>query len=248
MEPAVRWLWLGVLLACAPGAFADDTLYRLPWPDGLRFMFTQAPGGRITTHIAVENLHAVDIAMPADTPVLAAREGIVDGTEARFARDPDEEPLTPYGNFVRVRHADGTIALYAYLRYAGVAVRVGERVDAGRLLGFSGASGDIEDPGLHFGVARIEHRDGRDDAVSLPFRFYVGRPAIVFTPRAGLIAVANYSGPAEWPRSALDRRPLVEWKPRVLAPEEEMLAWFQLGVWLAFGLAGMAWFYWFSRH
>ncbi len=248
MEPALRRLWLGVLLAWAAGAFADDPLYRLPWPEGLRFMFTQAPGGRITTHIAVENLHAVDIAMPADTPVLAAREGIVDGTEARFAGDPDEEPLTPYGNFVRVRHADGTVALYAHLRYAGVAVRVGERVEAGRLLGFSGASGDTERAQLHFGVARVEQRDGRDDPVSLPFRFYVGRPAIVFTPRAGLIALAGYSGPAERPYTALDRRPLVEWKPRALAPEEEMRAWFELGAWLAFGLAGMAWFYWFSRH
>lgn len=248
MEPAVRWLWLGLVLAWAPGAFADDTLYRLPWPDGLRFMFTQAPGGRISTHIAVENLHAVDIAMSPDTPVLAAREGIVDATEARFAGDPDEEPLTPYGNFVRVRHADGTVALYAHLRHAGVEVRVGERVEAGRLLGYSGASGDTEDPQLHFGIARIEPQDGRDDLVSLPFRFYVGRPAIVFTPRAGLFAVADYSGPAERPRTALDSRPLVEWKARVLAPEEELLAWAQLGAWLAFGLAGMALFYWFSRH
>jgi murein DD-endopeptidase MepM/ murein hydrolase activator NlpD len=248
MEPVVRWLLLAVLLAWAPGALADDALYRLPWPDGLRFMFTQAPGGRITTHIAVENLHAVDIAMSAGTPVLAAREGIVDATEARFASDPDEEPLTPYGNFVRVRHADGTIALYAHLRYAGVEVRVGDRVEAGRLLGFSGASGDTEHPQLHFGVARIEHRDGREDLVSLPLRFYVGRPAIEFAPRTGLFAVANYSGPAERPYTALDWRPLAEWKQRVLAPEEELLAWAQLSAWLAIGLAGMAWFYWFSRH
>ena len=248
MEPAVRRLWLAVLLAWAPGAFADDTLYRLPWPEGLRFMFTQAPGGRISTHIAVENLHAVDIAMSPGTPVLAAREGIVDGTEARFARDADEEPLTPYGNFVRVHHADGTLALYAHLRYAGVAVRVGERVEAGQLLGFSGASGDAEEPQLHFGVARVEQRDGREDLVSLPLRFYVGRPAIVFKPRTGLFAVANYSGQAKRPYTALNSPPLVEWKARALAPEEEPLAWAQLGVWLAFGLAGMAWFYWFSRH
>jgi murein DD-endopeptidase MepM/ murein hydrolase activator NlpD len=239
-------LWLLFLLVWAHAAFAQEALYRLPWPEGLAYKFTQAPGGRITTHIAVENLHAVDIAMPPGTPVLAAREGIVEETEARFARTDDEEPVTAYGNLVRVRHADGTVALYAHLRYAGVTVQAGERVSAGALLGFSGMSGDAEAAQLHFGVDRVEQRDGRADYISLPFRFHVGAPAIVFAPRAAYTVVPNYSGPAKHPYSALDMR-IAEWKTPSLEPGDEPFAWLKAAAWLVIGLAGIAWFFWFSR-
>ena len=247
MEPAIRRLWLGLLLAWAHAALADEALYRLPWPDGLRYMFTQAPRGRVSTHIAVENLHAVDIGMPEGTRVLAARAGVVDGIEAGHDPGADEDALTEYGNFVRVRHADGTVALYAHLRHGGVAVRLGERVEAGTLLGFSGASGNTIGAQLHFGVARIELRDGRQDLVSLPPRFYVGQPPIVFEPRAGLIARARYDGPAERPYTALETPPLLPWTQRSLTPQEEMSAWLGLFAWFAAGLGGMVWFWWFSR-
>jgi len=244
--PACRRLFAGLLLACAQGAAADEVLYRLPWPEGLAFKFTQAPGGRIISHISVENLHAVDIAMPEGTPVLAARDGVVEATESRHAASPEEDPATEYGNFVRVRHADGTVALYGHLRHAGVTVQPGERVKAGTLLGLSGASGDTLHPQLHFGVARIERRDGREDAVSVPFRFYVGSPAIVFAPRAGFTAVPAYAGPARHPYSALDMR-VAPWKLPALAPGDEPLAWLALGVWLLAGIAGCWWFWRFSQ-
>jgi murein DD-endopeptidase MepM/ murein hydrolase activator NlpD len=246
VEPACRRLFLGLLLAWAQGAAAGEALYRLPWPEGLAFKFTQAPGGRITSHISVENLHAVDIAMPEGTPVLAAREGVVEATESRHAASPEEDPATEYGNIVRVRHEDGTVALYGHLRHAGVAVQPGERVKAGTLLGLSGASGDTLAAQLHFGVARIERRDGREDAVSVPFRFYVGNPPIVFAPRAAFTALARYSGPALHPYTALDAR-FAPWKLPALGPGDEPLAWLGLAAWLAFGLAGCWWFWRFSR-
>ena len=61
----VACLALGLLVAASAGA---ETLYRLPWPEGLSFMFTQAPGGRITSHFTKSTLHAVDIAMPIGVP------------------------------------------------------------------------------------------------------------------------------------------------------------------------------------
>lgn len=246
MEAPLGRLCVGLMLAGAQLALAEETLYRLPWPEGLAFKFIQAPGGRITTHISVENLHAVDIAMPEGTPVLAARDGVVEESEARHAASVDEDPATQYGNFVRVRHADGTVALYAHLRHAGVAVQPGARVKAGELLALSGASGDAPGPQLHFGVARIERRDGREDAVSVPFRFYIGSPAIVFAPRAGFTALARYSGPARHPYSALDAR-IAPWDVRKLEPGEEPLAWLGIAAWLAAALAGMAWFWRFSQ-
>lgn len=247
MESATRRLFLALLLAWAPGAPAAETLYRLPWPDGLAFMFTQAPGGRITTHISAENLHAVDIAMPEGTAVIAARDGMVDATDARHGATAEEEPLSEYGNFVRVRHEDGTVALYAHLRHGGVAVRPGDAVAAGSLLGYSGASGDLLAPQLHFGVARVERTNGREDFISLPFRFHVGRPPIAFAPKAGQVARAEYAGQGKLPYTALEAPRLAAWKPRVLTPEEQPLAWLELAAWIVVGITGMAWFWRFSR-
>jgi murein DD-endopeptidase MepM/ murein hydrolase activator NlpD len=237
---AIGLLWT----ACG----AAQVLYRLPWADGLTFMFTQVPGGRITTHFTKAAMHAVDIAMPEGVPIVAARAGVVEALEARHGASREEEPLTYEGNFVRVRHADGTAAIYAHLGHRGVAVAVGETVESGQLLGYSGGSGDVQEPHLHFAVTRIEtNSSGWREEVSLPVTFYVGAPPVAFSPRAALQVKADYSGSVEPPRAASEAR-LVPWKPLVLESGDEKAAWSTLALWLACGVAGLAWFWRFSRH
>src|SRR5687767_7829872 len=174
----MRAACLAIALAWAASAGAE-ILYRLPWADGLSFMFTQVPGGRITTHFTKAMLHAIDVAMPEGVPIVAARAGVVEALEARHGAAPDEEPLTYEGNFVRVRHVDGSAAIYAHLRHSGVAVVVGERVETGQLLGYSGATGDVERPHLHFVVIRTQkNSSGWQEVVSVPVKFYVGAPPV----------------------------------------------------------------------
>jgi murein DD-endopeptidase MepM/ murein hydrolase activator NlpD len=240
----VAWLAIGLLWA---GSLNAETLYRLPWADGRSFMFTQAPGGRITSHFTKATLNAVDIAMPEGTPVVAAREGVVESMEMHQGASADEEPLTYEGNFVRVRHADGTAAIYAHLKYRGVVVAVGDAVTSGQLLGYSGATGDVEEPHLHFAVIRTQRNSaGWQEEVSVPVKFYVGVPPMPFSPRTAQRVTANYSGAAEAPRAPSEAR-LLPWKPRVLEPGEEVRAWATLALWLACAIAGFAWFWKFSR-
>jgi murein DD-endopeptidase MepM/ murein hydrolase activator NlpD len=240
----VAWLAIGFLWGASLGA---ETLYRLPWADGLPFMFTQVPGGRITSHFTKATLHAVDIAMPEGVPIVAAREGVVEALEAHHGASPNEDPLTYEGNFVRVRHADGTAAIYAHLKYRGVAVAVGETVQAGQVLGYSGATGDVETSHLHFAVTRIERNSsGWQEEVSLPVKFYIGLPPVAFSPRAALRVTANYSGPADVPRLSSET-PLFPWKRPALEPGEEARAWGVLALWLACGVAGLAWFWKFAK-
>ena len=237
---------LAIALAWAASAGAE-ILYRLPWADGLSYMFTQVPGGRITSHFTKATAQALDIAMPEGVPIVAARDGVVEAAEARYGASPEEEPLTYEGNFVRVRHADGTAALYAHLRHDGVAVAVGESVRAGQLLGYSGATGDVLAPHLHFAVLRTERNSsGWLEEVSLPVRFYVGVPPVVFSPRAALRVRADYSRAAEAPR-APSESPLFPWKLPKLDPADEPGAWVLLGLWLTCGLAGLAWFWKFAQ-
>ena len=163
-----------ILWAASTGA---EVHYRLPWPEGRSFMFTQVPGGQITTHFTKATAHAVDIAMPEGVPVLAARAGIVEAVQAHHRAGPDDEPLTYEGNFVRVRHADGTAATYAHLGHQGVVVAVGEAIEVAQLLGYSGASGDVVAPHLHFVVTRVQQNSaGWREEVSIPVKFYIGEP------------------------------------------------------------------------
>ena len=237
-------LAIGLVWAAAAAAEAP---YRVPWPEGSSYMFIQAPGGRITSHFTKATLHAVDIGMPDGMPVLAARAGTVEALQALHATGSDEAPLTYEGNYVRVRHADGSVALYAHLRHLGVLVNVGERVEAGQLLGYSGQSGDVTEPHLHFAVIREERNSaGWLEEVSLPIRFYVGMPAIEFTPRSAMIVTANYSRPADPPRAPSEYSGPVWHRPALGAGDEEA-AWALLLLWLAAGIAALTCYWRFTR-
>jgi len=211
----------------------------------MAFMVSQAPGGVVSTHVTRETLHAVDFAMPEGTPVVAAREGVVIAVEWRHAVGGASRALLDKGNYVRVRHADGTIATYAHLAPAGVAVEPHEFVAAGRVLGYSGATGFASGPHLHFAVTREVGSGDAAGEISEPVTFYVGNPPVAFTPRMGLAVTAEYSSPAAapaTPKTGAMRRTFPEYGARRgLAPG---LAWLFA---LLFGAAGTVWFYRFSR-
>ena len=165
--------------------------------------------------------------------------------------------LREWGNLVRVRHEDGSIAIYGHLQHAGVAVEVGEWVWAGRGLGYSGSTGYSSAPHLHFGVTQPLEVAGMPVEESVPVRFYNGDPPQEFAPRVGLMVRASYAVPtgaearAE-PHAAARAALYVPWPPRAPAPEptpEALLqGWLRIGAMLVAALAGMAWFYWFSRN
>jgi murein DD-endopeptidase MepM/ murein hydrolase activator NlpD len=93
--------------------------------------------------------YAYDILMPIGTPILAARSGTVLLVEERFAngtRVSGEE------YYINVAHADGSIAGYVHLTQNGALVRVGDPVEQGQLIGFSGDSGSSSEPHLHLHV------------------------------------------------------------------------------------------------
>lgn len=235
-------LALGLTLA-APAA--AEALYRLPWRDGRTFTLIQAPDGRITSHFTKATRYAVDIAMPEGVAVVAARDGAVEALEVRYGAEG--ESVSYEGNFVRVRHADGTAAIYAHLRRGGVTVAVGDPVAAGQLLGYSGASGEAEVPCLHFAVVRVQKNSaGWSEDLSIPITFYVGVPPVAFPPRVALHVAANYSSAVEAPRLA-GEGPMFPWRRPVLDTEELPGAWSLLALWLACGIAALAWFGKFAK-
>jgi murein DD-endopeptidase MepM/ murein hydrolase activator NlpD len=135
----------------APEARPDDVEYAFPLQtDVLRV--EQGWGGGFS-HRDAENRYGVDFAAPSGTPVRAARAGVVMEVEDGFdGGGRDRANDLGRANFVRIVHADGTMALYAHLQRGGLRVRVGQRVGTGEPIGLVGATGFATGPHLHFAV------------------------------------------------------------------------------------------------
>ena len=180
--------------------------YRLPFADGGSFVISQAADGPLTTHSAADSENAVDFTLPEDTPIVAARDGTVIETEAANRYGGRDRVLLNMANYVRILHADETVATYAHLAPGGVTVAPGQRVTAGTLIGYSGATGYTAGPHLHFVVQKPAPTTQGFAMRSLALRFYVGNPPYVFEPRTRQLVTADYSTPGTAPPLVNEKR------------------------------------------
>jgi hypothetical protein len=160
-----------------PGGQADmckvdgTTGYLLPWTCGLSLSCTQGNHGDICgshagDHTGVQE-YAWDFGLPRHTAVLATRAGRV--TVAANVTKPGQACYdgctqtfnTPsfwnccnqcinISNHVNIDHGDGTVSTYFHLDV--VTATVGELVQQGSVIGYSGTSGCSSGPHLHFQV------------------------------------------------------------------------------------------------
>ena len=128
----------------------DSYVYELPFKEGDSHKVVQGYGGRFShTHKA-----ALDFSMPEGTPVHAAREGVIYSSK----EDSDEGgPFSKYerkANYIIIRHDDGSFGCYWHLQQNGVVIKRG-KVAKGQLIGYSGSTGFVLRPHLHFAVKRV---------------------------------------------------------------------------------------------
>lgn len=131
-----------------PRLLPTQSRYPLPWLGG-PFRLTQGPNGTYS-HFTPRGRHAVDVAMPIGTPIVAARGGVVVSLENRQSGRAGN----PSGNFVRILHDDGTMGVYLHLQQGSVRVREGQRVTQGQPIARSGNTGNSTGPHLHFVIQR----------------------------------------------------------------------------------------------
>lgn len=111
--------------------------FRQPLPGDLTF--TSSFGARLDPFTRGYALHTgVDMRVETGTPVQATAAGRV--TAAEYAGG--------YGNMVEVDHGRGLVTRYAHL--SGTAVSVGQRVEAGTVVGFAGSTGRSTGSHLHY--------------------------------------------------------------------------------------------------
>ncbi len=146
--------------------------YSLPFAPGQSATVSQGYNGA-ASHYDSANKFALDFDLPEGSPVHNARDGVVVQLEESFGSGGPRSPVG-HVNFVRVQHSDHSVAEYAHLLRGGVAVKVGEKVRRGQLLGLSGNSGKTTGPHLHFAVhVPIDGKDRR----SVPVWFDTGAQA-----------------------------------------------------------------------
>ncbi|MDN6273487.1 MAG: M23 family metallopeptidase, partial [Corynebacterium casei] len=100
------------------------------------------------------SFHAgIDIANSNGTPILAVMDGTV----------IDSGPASGYGNWIRIKHEDGSVSVYGHMESLDVAV--GQQVTAGQKIAGMGNLGFSTGTHLHFEI----HPDGNTAVDPIPW-------------------------------------------------------------------------------
>ena len=157
------------------------TPYLLPVPPGQSFPVSQGFHGR-ATHTHPQSEYAVDIPMPEGTRLYAVRSGVIMDIANDFFTGGKGEKFEERANFIRILHADGTMALYAHLKVESIQYPTGTRVSRGQFIAESGNTGYSSGPHLHFAIQKNFGGELR----SIPFEFE-DRGGSGFTPEMGMM-------------------------------------------------------------
>jgi murein DD-endopeptidase MepM/ murein hydrolase activator NlpD len=122
------------------GNSAKKFLMRNPVKGG---RYTSGFGARNHPLLKYRRQHTgVDWAAPSGTPILAAGDGTVD----KVGREGG------YGNYVRIRHANGFATAYAHMVRFAPGMEKGVTVKQGQIIGYVGSTGLSTGPHCHFEV------------------------------------------------------------------------------------------------
>ena len=100
-------------------------------------------GMRLHPLFRIRKMHTgLDWAAPPGTPILAAGNGVIEEAARKGG----------YGNYLRIRHANGYKTTYGHMQRFAPGVAVDARVRQGQIIGFVGATGDVTGPHLHFEI------------------------------------------------------------------------------------------------
>jgi murein DD-endopeptidase MepM/ murein hydrolase activator NlpD len=150
--------------------------YLPPFPSRKEFTISQAFNGEQSHKQHTLTRYAVDIPMPEESPVNAARSGtMVEKKKGKLS--PKSDHATYY---VRILHRDGTFGLYANLAPDSVKFQPGMEINRGQRLGMLQKTKDGSEPFLHFAVQK--NTGMKLESIPFSFTSLDGTPQV---PKAG---------------------------------------------------------------
>lgn len=134
------------------GTIKEDTsyVYSLPFAINESHRLVQGYFSRYSH----KNRAALDFKMKKGTKIFAARNGIVVRVKKDGINGGWNKKYRSEGNYIVIRHPDGSSAGYWHLQHNGALVNVGDTIAQGQLIGLSGKTGYALFPHLHFLVWR----------------------------------------------------------------------------------------------
>ncbi|MBL6990407.1 MAG: M23 family metallopeptidase [Bacteriovoracaceae bacterium] len=153
--------------ACNGYTAPASSEYILPYVVGEAYLLSQS-NCETTTHYG-NNKYAYDFSMEIGTTIVAIRSGTVIKVEESYE---DDNEVATEANYIQIRHADGTVAIYVHLTQNGSDVSVDDTVSQGDSIGQSGNSGYSSGPHLHLQV-----NESSTSFISIPITFSNASPA-----------------------------------------------------------------------
>ena len=154
----------------------DDNsfVYSLPFEKGQGHVLVQG----YLSSLSHKGEYALDFKMKKGTKICAARSGVVFAIRENSKKGGYKSKYLSEGNYVIVRHDDGTQANYWHIDFNGALVKPGDTVHEGQVIALSGNTGYSAFPHLHFEVT-TRHSIGTNQ---IPTRFKTKKGAEYLKP------------------------------------------------------------------
>jgi murein DD-endopeptidase MepM/ murein hydrolase activator NlpD len=146
--------------------------YRIPFPDKIKIMALSDP------RVHFGNFkEAIDFIIPSNTPILAAEEGTVEeiklnskqgGINKKFAN-------VKYLNYIVLKHKNKEFTTYGHLKYKSSKLKKADFVKKGEIIAYSGRSGLMTIPHLHFHVFKKKKKgwDAIEPLFNIKFNLHI---------------------------------------------------------------------------
>lgn len=157
-EPSIRDLKAGRYRA------DSSYIYTLPFEHRKKVFLIQAYESKMSHR----GERALDFKIKKGTRICAARSGVVIAARGDSNRGGLQPENLSDGNYISIRHNDGSVAHYWHLDYDGLKVATGDCVVTGQWIGLSGNTGYSAFPHLHF---EVKGPDKNGQTIQLATRF-----------------------------------------------------------------------------
>jgi len=114
--------------------------------------------------------YAIDFPLPEGTQILASQDGTVIDVVDKFNKGGNGKKYFKYLNYITIEHKNKELSQYGHLEYRGASVKVGQKVKAKEVIGYTGNTGWTTEPHLHFHVCRYTNDKGGWETMQIRFK------------------------------------------------------------------------------